>query len=119
MYGLPENIDLKFFEQQELLQICVGKNEVILNFTGHISVTIQSRFACSNSKPLSIANDELPLAAYPLLYFIGALVVKAEGDTDGTLRLTFSNTELLLVHDDDPNYESYVITRNGQTVIIV
>jgi Family of unknown function (DUF6188) len=117
MYGLPKDIDLKFFEQQELLQICVGRREVILNFASALTLTVQSRFACSGVNQPN--PTELPLSASGLLPLIGAHVVAAEGTSDGTLKLKFSNGDDLVVYDDDPNYESYVITRNGETIVIV
>jgi hypothetical protein len=119
MYGLSKDVDLKFFEQQELQQLCVGRHEVILNFASNITLTIQSRFACSTNRQLPSVNADLPLSASSLLPLIGAHVVNADGGTDGTLKLTFSNGEHLLVYDDEPNYESYVITRSGETIVIV
>jgi len=119
MYGLPKDISLKFFEQQELEGISVGKYTVILNFSAAITLTIQSSFASSTSTRFPNSGEELPLSAHCLLPLIGASVLKVDGGNDGTLKLLFSNNEELLVYDDDPNYESYVITKEGETVIVV
>jgi hypothetical protein len=66
---------MKFFEQQELLQICLGRREVILNFASALTLTVQSRFACFGVSQPNFT--ELPLSASSLLPFIGAHVVTA------------------------------------------
>ena len=119
MYKLPKGINLGFFEQQELTDIGIGKYAVILNFSSKVTLTIQSRFTSSAAEESPSGEGEMPLSAKILLPFIGASIVETKGDEDGTLQLKFSNGESLFVYDDDPSYESYVITKDGETIIVV
>ncbi len=119
MYGLPKDIDLRFLEQNELQNISVGKYAVILNFEAEITMTIQSRFVCSVDERSKVVDEKLPSSASGMLALVGDRVIKADGCANGTLKLTFSSGEYLVVYDDDPNYESYVITRAGNTVVVV
>ena len=41
-----------------------------------------------------------------------------EGKADGTLTLMFSNGQRLTILDNSKEYESYDITRPGQTIVV-
>jgi len=41
MFGLPSDFDASFLEGAMVLQVCIGLHEVILNFDGDISITIE------------------------------------------------------------------------------
>jgi hypothetical protein len=118
MYGLPKDINLHFLEGQELGQVCVGMHEVILNFSRNTGITIQSKFSSSADGSSSGNNTGLPLSASSLLRFVGSVVTSIHAETDGTLKLQFSNGLDLTIFDDDPHYESYVINHNGAIVVV-
>jgi hypothetical protein len=49
---------------------------------------------------------------------LGASVTSFESTENGTLALTFSNGHRLTMVDSFKEYESYDITRPGQTIIV-
>jgi hypothetical protein len=51
MYRLPRETDLSFLLGAELLQVCVGMNEVILHFDREIRITVMADFAVARGAP--------------------------------------------------------------------
>jgi hypothetical protein len=49
---------------------------------------------------------------------LGAVVVAAQGDEDGTLTIRFDNGRTLRVYDTSTKYESYIITYPGKDIIV-
>jgi len=45
-------------------------------------------------------------------------VEEVQGREDGTLRLGFSNGDCLLILDASTEYESYQISRRGETIVV-
>jgi len=52
------------------------------------------------------------------LALLGAKIEKCQGHANGTLELTFPNGRLLTFLHPSSQYESYQITRPGQTIIV-
>ena len=116
MHGLPDKIDLKFLEEKELTQVCIDQHEVILNFHEELSLTIMSRCVLEASNGEVTEVTDFQKSAAVLTRLLGAKTVHETHQTDGKLTLTFSTRDTLTVFDDQPNYESYVISY-GQDVI--
>jgi Family of unknown function (DUF6188) len=49
---------------------------------------------------------------------LGASITSFEGNENGTLALTFSNGHRLTMLDSRKEFESYDITRPGETIIV-
>ena len=49
---------------------------------------------------------------------VGATIQNFVGHEDGTLILTFSNGQRLTIPDSSKEYESYLITRPCQTIVV-
>ena len=49
---------------------------------------------------------------------LGASIANFESNENGTLALMFSNGHCLTILDPLKEYESYAITRPGQTIIV-
>jgi hypothetical protein len=49
---------------------------------------------------------------------LGATIESFEGHEDGTLILNLSNGSRLTIIDNGKEYESYDITRPGQTIVV-
>jgi hypothetical protein len=118
MYRLSKQTDLSFLVGIQLLQVCVGRNEVILNFDNDARITILSDFATGkhgdvlhrHQQPTSGA-----LAIFPLLH---STVAQAVVTASGGLLLIFSTAECLEIFDTSSQYESFWIMR-GDTKIVV
>jgi hypothetical protein len=44
MYGLDKDMDLSFFSEKELLQVCVGEYQIIIRFDGDITLSLECTF---------------------------------------------------------------------------
>jgi Family of unknown function (DUF6188) len=117
MYGLPHDIDLAFFIQQTLLQVCIGACDLILNFEG-VSVTVTSSVGFADSTGAFRRYDDFPRAASDLVTLLNQSVTSAEGDNAGTLTLRFDGAATLSIYDDSKQYESYTV-KNGAQIIVV
>jgi hypothetical protein len=118
MYGLPPDLDLSFFNGRTLEQVCIGANELILNFDEYLSVTVVSRIGCSMGNDSQRFYDDFREAAALVVKFIGDTIVASKGDSVGTLTLEFTGGGRLSLFDDSKQFESYVI-KHGESVIVV
>jgi len=118
MYGLPINLDLKFFNEKELLQVCIGLNDMIINFEGSIGVSITSKcvYECAG-EVLEIEN--YVLSANILCSLLGKKVTEAVNEDGKNLKLRFEGDCSLNIFDDSEHYESYVIIGAPEGEIIV
>jgi hypothetical protein len=97
MYGLPDHTDLSFIKDKALLQVCIGFNEVILNFDGNISITAQTDIAHTlNGEITAVYKASIPTAPM-LVRFLHESVTRVSIQAPGTLVLQFSNNEGLAI----------------------
>ncbi len=118
MYGLSPDLDLSFLEGIDLLQVCIGANEVILHFDANVSITIQSALRIRSTSGRDKIFEEPPSAAAELMEFLSDSPAEVAGSEDGTLRLIFSGGGLLEIYDSSRQYESYLI-RHGDELYVV
>ena len=118
MYGLPEDVNLDFFLGATLIQVCVGENEVILNFHPEISVMIAGSVGVTGPDSTQRVLDDARAAGAAILGVLGASVSKVSGTPDGTLRLSCSDGTVLEIYDSWEEFESYTV-HHGETVIVV
>jgi hypothetical protein len=118
MYGLPVDIDLDFLRGKELLQVCVGFNDLILNFEGNVafSITSQCRYEC-NGKSIDI--DNYPSSASLICSMLGKKIIDANSIESKHLRLKLDNECHFIIYDDNEHYESYLIKGSPNGDIIV
>jgi hypothetical protein len=125
MNGLPADTDLTFLVGAELVDVCIGHNEVILHFlpaddptAPYPSITIESevRLVFPNKREFT---SDAPLTIGPaLLALLRVPITGASAAPPGTLRLQLSSGHVLEVIDSSEHHESYTIT-NGDRVIVV
>ncbi len=118
MNPLPPDTNLDFLLSQTLLQVCIGENEVILNFDGSTSITIECDFHIRGAKGKEEAFEDPRTAASALVQLISEKVVKFANQSNGTLTLWFTGGKMLALHDTYEMYESYVI-QNGDDFYVV
>jgi hypothetical protein len=112
MYKKPLR-DLGFIGGHELLQVCVGRYDVILNFDQALSISIQGSFSVGGAEA-----GELPHGATALFDLLSLKVVEASMDQDANAALVFSNEKVLLILNDSEQYEAYRIVAPGHDVIV-
>lgn len=118
MHRLPLDVDLSFFKGKPLFQVCIGANELILNFDDNVSVNVSSRIGFSGPLGSHDTYEELPRAAPAVVALLNDVVVAAEGDAKGTLTLTFRSGVKLEFYDTSERYESYLITNGDQQIVV-
>ena len=118
MHRLPPDIDLTFLREKPLFQVCIGQNEMILNFDESVSITVTSRIGITGRLEKFDTYEDFTKAAPAVLALLHDVVTAAEGDTDGTLTLTFRSGIKLEFFDTTERYESYLV-KHGDKVIVV
>ena len=118
MYGLPQDVNLAFFNDKTLLQACFGAHELILNFDGDVSLTVTSSVSCVAPDGTMQRYDDFCQAAAEVLALLNRTVLFAEGDAAGTLTLRFDGGQKLVIYDDSKAYESYIIKNGGQIIVV-
>lgn len=118
MYGLPSTVDLSFLNGIHLLQVCVGVNEVILNFYPDVTITITSCFHILDNGVKMESRSSRNCTISKLIDLLDETVIDVKGERCGTLRIAFSGGAVIVLMDDSPEFESYTI-RHGDVVIVV
>jgi hypothetical protein len=118
MHGLPSNVNLDFFIKKTFLQMCIGANDLILNFDNDVSITVTSSIGCLDSTGKIHKGEDFLKIAPILGLLLNCTVVSVKGDKSGTLKLEFDNGGKLEIYDDSEQYESYII-KNGEQIIVV
>jgi len=117
MYGLSSDQDLTFIVDRELVQVCVGRHDVILNLDG-ASIAIQTDVTFCESPSKEVHYEEITQMIPRLLDLLSAKILRASAVPPGTLQLEWSSGVTLKVHDSSKEYESYQI-RGGDRLIVV
>lgn len=120
MYGLKKEIDLSFLTGRELIQVAIGSFQVQFHFDEDVGVSVEAEFRYFDGQQEWIWKQEpsSPHVAARAVAMLGASITSFERSEDGTLALTFSNGHRLTILDSSKEYESYDITRPGQTIIV-
>jgi cytoskeletal protein RodZ len=118
MYGLPANIDLSFLHGRVLLQLCVGQNEMILNFDEDVSITVESSIAFTFADGTYRHYTDWKEASHTAGALLGHQITSAKRKYGGTLCVKFDVDWWIEVFDDSQHYESYSI-QNGSQLIVV
>jgi hypothetical protein len=120
MYGLNKGIDLGFLAGRQVEQVAIGTYQIIFGFDDDVRISTYSQFNYFDRQEEWIWKPEpgAEQIAARTLSLLGATIQNFEGHEDGTLILTFSNGHRLTIPDSSKEYESYDITRPGQTIVV-
>jgi hypothetical protein len=108
MYPLPADVDLHFLVGLELIQVCVGESQVILNFDRATSISLECPFELNGQ--IVQAPELLPLVSHR--------VTNADAIRPSRVTLTFSNGCSLAFEDSCPEFESYQISSPDRMIIV-
>ncbi len=122
MYGRSGELDtsktdVSFFKGTTLVQICLGSNDLGLNFDlPPIQIMMQSDFGTK------VVGQERMLhnltKGHLLRNFLGRDVSGASWGEKGTLILTFVGGDEVLIFDDNDQFESFTIRHSGQIIVV-
>src|SRR6266704_2806431 len=120
MYGLKKEIDLSFLNGRELIQVAIGLYPTSFRFDEDVAISVEAEFSYFNGQAEWIWKPEPGAAqiAARTVSLLGATIQTFEGQGNGTLSLVFSNGQRLTILDSSKEYESYDITRPGQTIVV-
>lgn len=120
MYGLSADIDLNFLIGREVLQVAIGSYQVIFGFDENVRISVESEFRYFDGEREWIWRPEpgAPQIAARTVVLLGSVINSFEAHSDGTLQLAFSRGSRLTFLDSSEEFESYDITRPGQTIIV-
>lgn len=119
MYGLPATFDPSRLQGSVLDLVCFSENTVSLSFSREVSITIESCFVHSDQHGYGDGQQiDVPVIESRLMQLLGASILLASADADGTLRLKFSNGHTLVCLDDSPRYEAYRINIGNEEIIV-
>lgn len=111
MYGVPEDLDLRFLHGAELIQVCLGQYQVKLHFhpAGSISVEGGWELSDENGARLDGHHEGPDRPPYQLHRLLGRQVVTSEVSAPDWFSLRFASGEALKVFDDSEQFESFSI----------
>lgn len=90
-----------------------------LIFENRNRLSFSAPFRFSEGKDLPDASVfEFPLAESKLIRVLGCQVMEVKCDTDGTLELRFSNSDVLIVYANEPAYEAYSVLIGEKEYVI-
>jgi hypothetical protein len=119
MYKINKNISFEFLKGKELLQICVGKYQMIFNFEDSISVSIESKFILKLSHDYyerwESSSKDIPIRTFELL---NHKIVDVFIPNEMTLQLIFENGDEMMIYDSKDNYESFQVTHKAGCIIV-
>jgi hypothetical protein len=120
MYGLKKDTDLTFLNGREVILVSIGVYQVIYGLDEDVKISVQSQFTYFDGKSESVWKTGPGCAqiASRTVALLGTTIERFESRESGTLTLMFSNGHRLTVLDSSKEYESYDITRPGQTIVV-
>jgi len=119
VYGLSKDTDLSFLSGQEVTQVAIGVFQVQFHFDKDAIISVEGEFQYFSENSSSHWHQGTPEAAAPALRLLGSSIQKVDGKEDGTLDLTFSNGDRLVVKDNSEQYESYTIAGGPRGTIVM
>jgi hypothetical protein len=118
MYGLNKELDLTFLQDRELIQVAIGVYQVVFKFDEQVSISVEGQFDYISKVGSSEWQPGAARVAADTVSLLGTKVTGVLGQEDGTLQLTFSTGDRLVIRDVSTKYESYEISRGGETIIV-
>jgi hypothetical protein len=114
------DIDLSFLNGRELIQLCIGLYQTIFKFDEDVAISVEGGFRYFDGQDESIwrPGPGSSSRAARTAVLLGAKIENFESDASGTLSLTFSDGRRLTIIGSNNGYESYDITRPGQTIVV-
>jgi Family of unknown function (DUF6188) len=108
----PTNpINLDFLPGKELIQICVGRYQVILRFTDELEITLEGAYWISNAEEETFrTSGKDPTSSKYLVPLLGQTIKSAQVQQDDGIIINFSTGHILFVKAGSGDFESFSIT---------
>ncbi len=119
MREIPQDIDLSFLEQKELMQVAVGLHQTILHFTDQVSILIEGTCRYRDQTGREIDCRDSKTSAMILVPLLGHVLTQVAKKDKKGLKLFFDEGQVIELDSDSEQFESYQIKRGDQWVLIV
>ncbi|MEL6340950.1 MAG: DUF6188 family protein [Myxococcota bacterium] len=118
MYGLESDVDLKFLLGRRVEQIAVGEFQFVLNLDGGITWSIESTLTLESSGVSSSVSADSHSSCAPLLQLVGEVITHVAHQGRGDVKITFSNSISVTVHDSNESAESYQLSGGPDEIVV-
>ena len=120
MYGLRNDVDLSFLNARELIQVAIGAYQIQFGFDEDVMIYVESQFSYFDGQEEWTWKPEPGGAhvAARTVSLLSATIQNFDRQENGTIILKFSNGGRLTILDSSREYESYQITRPGETIVV-
>jgi hypothetical protein len=118
MYGLDPEIDISFLIAREMIQVAIGLHQIIFAFDENVTLSVEGKFEYRSSSGSSVWTPGASSAAASTVALLGKKITDVHRHDRSLLELLFSSGDRLLVFDVSKEYESYQITRPGETIVV-
>ena len=117
---MSKDLDLNFLNGREVVQVAIGVYQIQFGFDEDVIIYVESQFNYFDGQEEWIWKPEPGAAqiAARTVSLLSATIQNFDRQENGTLILTFSNGGRLTILDSSREYESYQITRPGQTIVV-
>ena len=121
MYGVPADLPILAFVGHEANQICLGRFQVQLHFSGVGSIQMEGRWELRHAKDglVDASEEHNNRGNYRIHRILDVPVVGGSVDPPRSFTLQFGNDLSLTVFDDSEQYESFSIHLEGQASVYV
>jgi hypothetical protein len=121
MYGVPADLPIQPFVGQELNQICVGRFQINLHFSGAGSISVEGGWELRDKTGdiVDRAEGHETREGYRIHRLIDVPVVRFSIDPPRSFTLYFKTGLALTVFDNSEQYESFSIAVDGQPTLYV
>jgi len=101
-------------------QVAIGLYQALFGFDKDVRISVEGQFSFfdGQSEVTWTPSSGAAEVAAKTVALLGASIEKFDTYGDGTLILDFSNSRRLIILDNSKEYESYDITRPGQTMVV-
>jgi hypothetical protein len=120
MPPIKKNVDLGFLNGRELIQLCIGLYQIIFKFDDELAISVEQGFCYFDGQDKWTWRPEpgSSLLAARAVTLLGTRIDSFEVSSGSTLVLNFSNGHNLTIMGGSNGYESYDITRPGQSIVV-
>lgn len=118
MYRLSNTENLSFLVNAEVMQVCIGANEAILNFDNDVRITILADFSVAAADGVAVRYDDPRKGAAALAGLLGDSIAEATATPGGDLRVVFTSGVEVIAFDSNVQYESFWIKGPSGEIIV-
>jgi hypothetical protein len=113
------SIDINFLLGKELLQICFGLYQVILNFSENASISVEHRLVYANKSGECFTWNCGQRNNLPIQSSLGYKVVEANLTPEQSINLVFENQDELTIQvSENKKFESYQINYGAKYFVV-